>query len=200
MGKLISLLFHPLFAPIYSLAMITSLPLYINFKYGDDYFLYIYFLFFVNLVLAPLFVSLYLKKVKMINSLEMRAVKERVIPYAAYLIFYAFTYFLLHKLNFPEVYLLLYLMAGTAVALLLVFTLIKWKVSAHLTAMGGICGMLVVLSTYFAVDLSTWLMTAVLASGLVGAARLQMKAHTSMDLLFGFSLGLGSQLSIYLFV
>jgi hypothetical protein len=200
MGKLISLLFHPLFAPIYSLAMITNLPLYINFKYGDDYFLYIYFLFFVNLVLAPLFVSIYLKRIKMIDSLEMRTVKERVIPYLTYLIFYSLTYFLLYKLKFPELYLMLYLMAGFAVALLLIFALIKWKVSAHLTAMGGVCGMLVILSTYFAVDLSTWLMTAVLASGLVATSRLQMKAHSAMDLLFGFFLGLGSQLSIFLFV
>ena len=200
MGKLISLLFHPLFAPIYSLALITNLPLYINFKYGDDYFLYVYFLFFINLVLAPLFISLYLKRVKMIESLEMRTVQERTIPYLTYLVFYSLTYFLLFKLNFPEVYLMLYLMAGIAVLMLLIFASFKWKVSAHLTAMGGLCGMLIVLSSYFAIDLSNWLMTAVLASGLVGAGRLQMKAHTSMDLLFGFFLGLGSQLSIYLFV
>jgi len=200
MGKLISTLFHPLFAPVYSLALITNLPLYINFKYGDDYFLYVYFLFFVNLVIAPLFVSLYLKRVKMIDSLEMRTVKERILPYVAYLIFYTFTYFLLNKLDFPRVYLLLYLMAGIAVAVLVVFAFLKWKVSAHLTAMGGLCGMLIILSSYFTVDLSTWLMTAVLASGLVGSARLQMKAHSFTELIVGFVLGLGGQLSLYAFV
>lgn len=194
MGKLISLLFHPLFAPIYSLAIITNLPLYINFKYGGGYFLYIYFLFFINLVLAPLFISLYLKKNKVIESLEMQSVKERVLPYLAYLIFYALTYFLLDKLNFPDVYLLLYLMAGVAVAILFVFALFKLKVSAHLTAMGGICGMIVLISAQFEIDLSAWLMTAVFAAGMVATARLQMKAHSAAELISGFGLGIGSQL------
>ena len=136
----------------------------------------------------------------MIDSLEMRTVKERVLPYITYLIFYTFTYFLLNKLDFPKIYLLLYLVAGLAVVALVIFAFAKLKISAHLTAMGGICGMLIVLSSYYTIDLSTWLMAAVLASGLVGSARLQMKAHNFTELLLGFVLGMGGQLVLYAFV
>lgn len=199
MAKLISYLFHPLFAPIYSLALITNLPIYLNFKYGDEYFLYVYFLLFVNLVLAPLFVSLYLRRVGMIESLEMRDVKERVLPYLTYVIFFVFTYFLLFKLSFPPIYLNLYAMAGISIFILVILALVKFKISAHMVAMGGVCGMLLVLAHHFAMDLSWWMMAVILATAMVASARLYLSAHSPLEVFLGFCLGMGSQMILLLF-
>lgn len=194
MAKLLSYLFHPLFAPLYAAILIFNLPLYLNYRYGSTYFTYIYVIIFMNLILAPLLLAIYLKRIKMIESLQMKNVKERHIPYLITSIFYAFTYFLLAKIHLPDTYLILFGAAAISVLILFIFSLMQLKLSAHLAALGGVCGMLVVVSLHLAIDLSNWLMGLLLISGLVGAARMKLAAHTLWELLFGFMLGLGCQL------
>lgn len=194
MARFLSYLFHPLFAPLLSAVLIFNLPLYINYKYGPNYFIYVYVIIFMNLIIAPLLISIYLKKIGMIESLKMEKVEERQLPYLITAIFYAFTYYLLSKINFPPTYLILFGAAAISIILLFIFTLLKVKISAHLTALGGICGMLIILSISIAVDLSNWLILFLFISGIVGAARLQLKAHSNWEILFGFILGIGTQL------
>lgn len=194
MAKLLSYLFHPLFAPLYAAILIFNLPLYINYRYGPSYFNYIYVILIMNLILAPLLVSLYLRKIGMIESLEMKKVNERQIPYLISSIFYAFTYFLLAKINLPGTYLILFGASAIAVIVLFLLSLMQVKLSAHLTGLGGICGMLIVLSVHLAVDLSNWLMLALFLSGLVAAARFSLSAHKLWELLLGFILGMACQL------
>ena len=194
MAKFLSYLFHPLFSPLLAAILIFNLPLYLNYKYKQEYFLYIYVIIFMNLILAPLLISLYLKRIQLVESLQMKKIKERQIPYLITSIFYAFTYYLLSKINFPSTYLVLYGAASIAVIILFLFSLVRIKLSAHMTALGGICGMLIILSVQLAVDLSNWLIVCILISGLVGTSRLKLAAHNSIEVLFGFALGLGTQL------
>lgn len=193
-AHLISFIFHPLFAPIFSLSLILNLPFYLNYKFSEDFFLYIYVIILMNLIVAPLLISLYLKRIKLIKSLFIDDVQERVIPYLIYSIFYAFTYFLLSKVGFPILYLQIFGAAGVAIAVLFVFSLFKLKVSAHLAGIGGICGMLIVLSLQLTMDLSSWLMLFIFISGVVGAARLKLSVHTLWEVVGGFVLGIGSQM------
>ena len=194
MAKFLSYLFHPLFAPLLAAILIFNLPLYINYKYGSDYFLYVYVIISMNLIIAPLLISNYLKKIGMIESLKMEKVKERQLPYLITAIFYAFTYYLLSKINFPSTYLVLFGAAAISIIVLFLFSLIGFKLSAHLTAMGGICGMLIILSYQVAVDLSNWLILFLFLSGLIGTARLKLNAHNSWEILFGFLIGIGTQM------
>jgi len=194
MAKFLSYLFHPLFSPLLAAILIFNLPLYLNYKYKQEYFLYIYVIIFMNLILAPLLISFYLKRIQLVESLQMKKIKERQIPYLITSIFYAFTYYLLSKINFPSTYLVLYGAAAIAVIILFLFSLVRIKLSAHMTALGGICGMLIILSVQLAVDLSNWLIVCILISGLVGTSRLKLAAHNSIEVLFGFALGLGTQL------
>lgn len=196
MAKLLSYLFHPLFAPLYAAILIFNLPLYLNYKYGPSYFFYIYIIIIMNLIAAPLLISLYLKKVKMIESLQMPKIQERQIPFLISAIFYAFTYYLLSRINFPEAYLVLFGASALAVILLFLLSLLRIKASAHLTALGGICGMLVVVSVLLAVDLSNWLIFLLFITGIVGAARLSLSAHTIWEVFLGFVIGFGCQLML----
>ena len=68
---------------------------------------------------------------------------------------------------------------------------LRWKISAHLTGMGGLCAFIAVLSTTYGASPSVmWVLIAsVLISGIVGVARLGLGSHTPAQAGAGFLLG-----------
>jgi membrane-associated phospholipid phosphatase len=195
-SETISILFHPIFAPLLSVFILFQLPLYINYKYNSTYFIYIYSLLFINLVAAPLLISFYLKKKQVISSLQMHKVQERSIPYLITTLFFCFTYFLLRKIQFPLLYLEIFKAATLSIIILLFLAVGRQKVSAHLTGLGGICGMLFILPFFSRLDTTPLLCLFILISGLVAGSRMYLKAHSLFQVLAGFLLGFGLQLLI----
>lgn len=193
-AKVIAHLFHPIYAPLISIYLLFQLPIYINFKYTDGYFIYVYVLFFLNLIVAPLLISIYLKRKKYIQSLEMEDVNERALPYLVSSIFYILTYFLLLNIEFPAFYLLVFQWATITVVLLFVLSLFKQKISAHMAAWGGICGMLIAVAWVLKIDTTNLLIIFVLISGVVGFSRLKLNAHSASEIAGGFTMGLAFQL------
>lgn len=193
-AKVIAHLFHPIYAPLVSIYLLFQLPIYINYKYTDSYFIYVYVLFFLNLVLAPLLISIYLKRKNYIQSLEMQDVSERTLPYLVSSIFYTLTYFLLLNIQFPVFYLMIFQWATITVLMLFILSLFKQKISAHMAAWGGICGMLIAVSWVLKIDTTNLLILFVLISGIVGFSRLKLSAHSAVEVAGGFALGLGIQL------
>ncbi len=197
-SRFISYLFHPIFAPIFSVFILFQLPTYLNYKHPQAFYNFIYAILFLNLVLAPLLISVYLKRKKVISSLEMPEIKERQIPYLCSSIFYGLTYYLLEKVNFPPLYLSIFKACCIAVLLLFLLSLVQLKTSAHLTAIGGICGMLIVVSISLQLELTLLLILFIMLAGVVATSRYALKAHTFMELLAGYSIGMGAQLVLLL--
>lgn len=195
-AQFISVLFHPLWVPLIGLYFLFKLPIFINYRLNEEYLYFIYIIFILNLVLAPLFISLYLKRQKIIKSLEMNEVKERSIPYLVSILFYIFTYFLLSKISFPSFYLSLFKAATITILLLFIFSLLKMKFSAHLAALGGFLGMLFLVNLYFKMDTNLLIAFTLIITGLVASARLALNAHGFKELFFGFLIGFLSQLSL----
>ncbi len=195
-AQFISVLFHPLWVPLIGLYFLFKLPIFINYRLNEEYLNFVYIIFTLNLVLAPLFISLYLKKQKIIKSLEMKEVKERSLPYLITILFYIFTYFLLSKISFPSFYLSLFKAATVAILLLFIFSLLKMKFSAHLAALGGFLGMLFLVNLYFKIDTNLLIAITLFFSGVVATARLILNAHGFKELFFGFLIGFLSQLSL----
>jgi len=194
--KGISAIFHPIFAPLISLYILFNFPIYLNYRLPSTYFVYVYLLVFVNLIMAPILISYYLKRKKKIKSLEMESVKERIIPYAVSFVFYALSWFLLDNIRFPYYYLSVFQWAGVTILLLLAFALLNQKTSAHMAAWGGICGMIYTAAQVLEIDSSNILIVAILISGIVGFSRLYLKAHSPEEILSGFLLGLSLQLFV----
>lgn len=195
-SRFLSYLFHPIFAPLLSVFILFQLPVYLNYKYSEAFHHYIYLLFLLNLIIAPLLISLYFKKKGIIGSLEMPNVKERVIPYLVSGLFYGFTYYLLANINFPALYLEVFRSCCLAITILLVLSIVNFKASAHMTGAGGICGMLIVIAFFLELDITLLLIVFVLISGLLASSRYALRAHSFTELLIGFLIGFGSQLII----
>lgn len=126
-----------------------------------------------------------------IASLEIRNPQERTSIYIYTSVCYAFwSYFLLRVLHAP---LVLFIIAVSAIMALLAVIFInrQWKISAHLTGLGGLIGGISAFCLY-----SSQMLPLGLLAGLLGAALLLMyariytKAHTPLQVTTGFLFGL----------
>ena len=141
-------------------------------------------------LIIPILLLLFMWRKGYIDSLHINDAKQRTIPYIYTLICYGFwAYFVRVTLQLPTFFLLVVL--GAIVALLAV-TIInrRWKISAHLTGIGGLLGGICSFALNYSV-LPLGLIVGVLAISLMLMyARLYLNAHTPMQVVCGFLLGL----------
>ena len=88
---------------------------------------------------------------------------------------------------------------GLALSVFVVFFItLKYKISAHMTGAGGLIGAFVGFEILFGAQLSPWVVFLVIIWGLIGSARLKLKAHSNGQIVAGSVLGFASIfLSIY---
>ena len=141
-------------------------------------------------LIIPIILLLFLWRKGYIDSLHIDNAKQRTTPYIYTLICYGFwAYFVRVTVKMPTFMLLVAI--GAMVALLAV-TIINhwWKISAHLTGIGGLLGGIF----SFALNYSTLplmlIIIVLLLSLLLMYARLYLQAHTPMQVVCGFLLGL----------
>ena len=141
-------------------------------------------------LIIPILLLLFLWRKGYINSLHIDDAKQRTTPYIYTLICYGFwAYFLRATMQLP---IFLLLVAIGAMVALLAVTIINhwWKISAHLTGIGGLLGGI----CSFAINYSTLpialIITVLVAALLLMYARLYLNAHTPLQVICGFLLGL----------
>jgi hypothetical protein len=111
-----------------------------------------------------------------------------MIPYFITFILFYTAYFLVKKLpvsSFISAFLL-----ASAMSLLMV-TIITgfWKISTHMTGMGGLTGLILALSYVFDADTMYYLVIVLFLSGLLAAARIRLDAHKPAEIYTGYILG-----------
>jgi membrane-associated phospholipid phosphatase len=190
LAKIISVMLHPILMPTYGI-ILYLIGLYV--QNPEMPLLYVVIILAGTIFLScavPVFALLLLRLFGSIDSLEMRNRKQRTAPYIFTLLcFGAWIYFLHALLEIPTF--LLVICIGALVALFMVTIInIWWKISAHLTGLGGLFGGICAFAYNFS-DFPIYLLCAVLAIALILMfARLYIKAHTPLQVVVGFLLGL----------
>lgn len=115
--------------------------------------------------------------------------EERTMPYLFSFLAYVFwVLFLWRTLDFP-MYLLIYAIGCIVSIFAMTIINLRWKISAHLTGIGGLTGGIFGVCYQLAIN-PMWLFVAViLVSGLVAISRSYLKAHTLGQIIVGFMLG-----------
>lgn len=163
-------------------------------------------LIFLNTFVAPVLLMWYFRRMGYIPDLELDQVRDRRLPYGATFLLYAVTTYLLGFQMDPISYLapgIAGILGGMTLAIGIVALIsLRWKVSAHATAMGGVIGTLCVLFIKSgSSELFTPLMFGLLATGWVLAARLRLNAHTPLQISAGILIGLFvSSVSVWYFI
>ena len=184
----ISLVFHPVFMPTISFVMILVSGGWSVFRTAEIIRNLVILLVFINTCLLPIVFSFTLRKFGFIKSMEMNNSSERWIPYMFTTVLYLFTYFLLLKAQLPQP---VYLMQLGGIIALTLTTLInfRWKISAHLVGIGGLTGTFYGLQYLTGINQLPLIIGGFVLAGVIGSARLILKAHTPAQIYAGFSLG-----------
>jgi membrane-associated phospholipid phosphatase len=183
-ANLLSVLFFPLFIPIYGAFLLFSLPIFSY--YPSLYVRGAYITVFTFGTIVPLLCLFILYKLKVISDMNLSNRKERFIPYFCTVISYSFCAFVLARwLAMPMFIPALMIAVATA---LLINTIINiwWKISAHATGVGGLFGGIVCISYKLCINPFEWIIAITLVCGLVAAARLYLNAHTPGQVVAGF--------------
>ncbi|HBK71814.1 MAG TPA: hypothetical protein DDZ39_09205 [Flavobacteriaceae bacterium] len=194
--KFISFIFHPIVLPIVSsLIYFIIAPHHIPKEFSYR----VLALVFVMTYILPIFLLLFLKKVKLIESFYLISIDERKFP----LLFFTILSFLIGNflLKTNAIDLLAYSFFGCSLALCLVYLLLfsKIKTSLHTLAISGLIGFITVISYKYQLNLLTILILLFSLLGLVATSRLKLKAHTLTEVVLGFFLGFTSQIIVFIF-
>ncbi|MDR7130361.1 putative membrane protein [Algoriphagus sp. 4150] len=123
----------------------------------------------------------------------MAELKDRAIPFTVTSIYYILTVYLLYQQRqFDPI---LWQVLGIITLSIVILTLVTffWKMSAHMTGMGGLIAAVVVLGLKFSTFQPLYpLLAVIMLTGLVGSVRLHLESHRPIEiyagLLFGFTL------------
>lgn len=115
---------------------------------------------------------------------------ERSLPYALTILCYVGCCFFLYRAGAPS-WLTMFYAGGGAAALINAVVNLKWKISAHAAAMGGLVAMLFRIATMHqsVVDLNIWISAVVVLAGAIMTARVYLQRHTLMQVLAGCANG-----------
>lgn len=186
-----SYIFHPIFIPVYAAVFYFFLndSYYTNF---EKYFT-LFQLVVITIVLPVLFFFV-LRAARLADSIMFAKISQRKIP----LVIQCFLIILLLRksisLNqFPELH--FFFLAGllsTLIALILLF--FRVKASLHIVAISAFTIFVIGLSIHNQTRSINSIAFLVLMNGFVASSRLEMKAHTHLEVLIGFLLGIIPQI------
>ena len=189
LALLLSVVFQPLLMPslvfgllFFGVPQATSLP--------EAFKVRIFYLIVTATLLIPMILMLGLRWSGYVKSLHFEKKSDRRIPFLLVTLFYVLTtYFLKEKTEFDPILWQGMGVITTAVALLTTVTYF-WKMSAHLTGIGGVLAVTGILGLYFPSLTVAYLLVATLVlGGVVASSRLYLNAHRPAEVYVGLLLG-----------
>lgn len=189
LALLLSVVFQPLLMPslvfglvFFAVPQASSIP--------DSFKVRLFYLIVASTLLIPMVLMLGLRWSGMVKSLHFEEKSDRRTPFILVTLFYLLTtYFLKEKTELDPILWQGMGIIAFAVALLTGITFF-WKMSAHMTGIGGVLGVLAVLAIYFpSLNLAYLLVATLLLGGLVASARLYLDAHRPAEVYVGLLVG-----------
>ena len=183
------MVFQPLLMPslvfgllFFGVPQATSLP--------EVFKVQIFYLVVIATLLIPMVIMLGLRWSGFVKSLHFEEKSDRRLPFLLVTLFYVLTtYYLKQKTELDPILWQGMGVITTAVALLTGVTYF-WKMSAHLTGIGGVVAVAGILGLYFPSMTVAYLLVATLVlGGGVASSRLYLDAHSPAEIYVGFLVG-----------
>jgi membrane-associated phospholipid phosphatase len=185
--KIVSFALQPLLMPTFGMIIIlfTDMSLYYT---GVWKWMAVVGTFLFTALLPATPILLMIKKGQ-IKDLYISKKEQRTMPYLFSMLAYTFwSVFLWRVLHMPS---FVVMMAMGSTLSIIIITLIntKWKISAHLSGIGGLTGGVFAYCYVIGVNPLPLLIVMLAFSALTALSRIELKAHTPGQTLAGFTLG-----------
>lgn len=185
-AKFISVIFHPVLMPTLGFLLLFNSGFYFSFINWDAKRLVLLIVLFSTAIMPLLTMSVLAISPRF--KLEFDTGSQRALPLLLASVFYYMGYMLLSRINvFPI--LKVVMIASVLVILGLLITSLRWKISGHMAALGGLTGLLLALSFRTGVYPVWAIITVVLISGITGTALLFLEKNKLWHLEAGYAMG-----------
>lgn len=197
LARIISVIFHPLFMPVYGLLILFTAPTFLKYLPAQVKFLLMAIVL-INNVLLPVGMLPLLRYRNVISSYSIEDRTERIIPLLLASILYCTTSFIIFRYQIPF-FIKSFIFATSIVAIILSMINFWWKISIHAAAAGALTAMVIMLSFRMHTGLILHLAAVIVVSGMILSSRLKLDAHDPAQVWAGYFTGfLGVSLFILL--
>ena len=198
-ARVVSVVFHPLFIPVYlSWFLIFINPLFPAINADDKWILLLRFV--VMYTVFPLITVLLAKGLGFIQSVYLKTQKDRIIPYIVCGIYYFWMWYVLKSQpEFPRYFVMLSLAIFVASFVGLIANSFM-KVSMHTISAGVMITFILLLAFLTDVNYGFYIGIAFLLAGVISSARLINNDHYPIEVYAGLVIGIVAQLAAYYFV
>lgn len=197
LARLVSYIFHPLLFPTYGLLLLLFTNPNRFGHFGEKLHIVWLIIIFALTFLFPAIWLLMMKRLEMIDSLNLETNKERIVPFIATATFYLWTAWMFKSnvnMKIPTDKLIFFMMLGSCFTIFMALCInIFMKISLHTMGAGNLLGIifpLIRISTY---DLRFVFVALILVAGIIGVSRLILKAHTPREVYAGYLVGFTGQ-------
>ena len=198
LAKIISLIFHPIFVPIYGIFAIANLHLVVASKMNAQNEVFLLSMYCVLLSILPLFWVMFTLQKYSVKKLSEISLPERRIAEWVLCLVYGLEFGFLGNYffhSFLRLFVLALCMSSGVLAMLSSFK----KVSFHVFGWAGLLVLVAVLGAKKSPMFIFLILAVLLITGLVASARLTLNAHTKQEVYLGFITGLLCNIAVYLF-
>lgn len=115
--------------------------------------------------------------------------ERRMMQYVIGIVCYFACYYIINLMHMPH-FIGTIIMAALVPQVACALVNMRWKVSAHSAAIGGVIGAVTAFSFLFSFDPTWWLFVLFFMSGLVGTSRVILRQHTLSEVTIGFVMGI----------
>lgn len=185
-AKIISAIFNPFVVPflaflvLFFCSYLSMLPL--------TYRLIVLGIVYAFTILLPMIAIFFFRKINGWGFGAFRDRKKRFVPYLLTIICYVSCLVMMVRIGLPR-YMTGIILATLIAMVICIVVNIKWKISEHMTAIGGVIGGLIAFSFLFNYNPTVWLSLFILLAGVLGSARIILRHHTLPEVLTGFAVG-----------
>jgi membrane-associated phospholipid phosphatase len=185
-ARFTSVIFHPLLIPTFGFLLLFNSDFYFSILPWNVK-RYMLLVVFMSTCVLPA-ISILILSLSPKFDLNMEKNTDRVLPLFVSSISYYLGYLLLKRLPVFPVYNVL-LIGSVLVQIALIPISMRWKISAHAAAIGGLVGGIFGLSFRLQENPVQLLSILILTAGLVGTSRLILEKHTQSQIYAGFLTG-----------
>ena len=210
-AKGLSILFHPLFLPLYALPLYFSIENYQNLILHQANFNFLNTIYSVMALVGVLFplLSMYVMiRTGLLSDINAYNKNERKPVFFIVLLYYLMVYFMFRSWNSNLYHLLdplLSFLSGGIYLLIICFIInFKWKISLHSTSVSALAAAFLAFSLTMTnienpIYLAALNLILLIIMGLVSSARLVLKAHQPHEVYMGLATGFIVELAVVYF-
>jgi len=143
----------------------------------------------LGVTLIPLLCLPLLKWLGLIEGYRLVQKQDRVFPVLVTIVGAFIVFYFSRNLPYSNIVRQFYLIMVIMLSGFMIVT-IRWKISMHMTAIGGLCGFLLVWGMNYQGDVRNAFILFLLLSGILATSRLYLKKHTPLQVYLGFLFGL----------